>query len=83
MTTRIKLETVTFASPFRLESVVGTNPPGTFTIETIEEELVGGLTTTGWRRVSTTIELLVAGAIQRHPIQPAELEANRMKATSE
>jgi hypothetical protein len=82
MTTRIKLETVTFASPFRLESVEGTNPPGTFTIETIEE-LVGGLTTTGWRRVSTTIELLVAGAIQRHPIQPAELEANRMKATSE
>ena len=54
MTDRITHETIAFLNPFALKNVEGILPPGTYTIETIEEP-IDGLSMLAYRRVSTTI----------------------------
>lgn len=47
-------KTVTFAHPFHLIGIDGILAPGSYEIETIEEQL-DGLSFTAYRRVSTTV----------------------------
>jgi hypothetical protein len=69
---------VTFLHPFSLAGVDGVQPPGTYSIETIEETL-DNLSFVAYRRVSTTIVLPAVGIPSRKrqvvPIDPQDLEA--------
>lgn len=67
---------VTFARPFRLGGVEWLLPPGTYEIETLEEQLAG-LTFTTYRRLSTTVTLEnpATGARQITEIDPGDLAA--------
>ena len=56
MTERITQKIVNFRHPFLLAGVEGEQPPGSHTIETIEES-IGDFSLVGYRRVSTTITL--------------------------
>jgi len=69
---------VTFLHPFSLAGVDGVQPPGTYSIETVEETL-DNLSFIAYRRVSTTIVLPAVGTPSRQrqvvTIDPRELEA--------
>ena len=56
MTIRTTRKTVTFARPFSLGGVDGVQPPGSYDIDT-DEEQIDSLTHLAWRRVATTIQL--------------------------
>ena len=56
MTLRTKRETVTFAHPFTVGGVDGTQPAGAYTVET-DEEAIEGLSFLAYRRVATVIFL--------------------------
>jgi hypothetical protein len=75
---RTRRETVTFAQPFRLPEVEGTQPAGAYTVET-DEEPIEGLSFLAYRRVATVIFLPVPhggrGSFQAVPIDPQLLEA--------
>jgi hypothetical protein len=75
---RTRRETVTFAQPFRLPEVEGTQPAGAYTVET-DEEAIEGLSFLAYRRVATVIFLPVphggAGSFQAVPVDPRLLEA--------
>lgn len=69
---------VTFRHAFALSDIVGTQPAGTYQIETVEQR-IDSLSFTAFRRISTTIRL---PAIDSSParrqivdIDPAELAA--------
>jgi len=75
---RITCKSVEFLRPFWLAGVDGMQPPGTYDVETIEEQL-DGLSFVGYRRVSTTIALQgsTAATLSRQltEIHPADLTA--------
>jgi hypothetical protein len=77
MTERLNKTSVTFAHPFTLEGVEEMFPPGTYAIETTEQQL-DGLTLVAYRRTQTTIELpsgRLPNARQLLEIDPADLDA--------
>jgi hypothetical protein len=78
MTERLTHRIVSFAHPFALPGVEGVQPPGSYDVETIEEQM-DGLTLSVWRRVSTSISLpaphISAAARQTTTIDPADLAA--------
>jgi hypothetical protein len=66
---------VTFAEPFTLAGIEGVQQAGTYRVSTDEEEFATP-SHTGYRRVATAITLRSArGVLERHVIDPAELEA--------
>lgn len=70
MTERTKDSLVTFRQPFTLRDIVGTQPSGTYQIETIEMA-IDGVSLVAFRRVSTTITLPAVGssAIRREFVE--------------
>jgi hypothetical protein len=75
MTVRTSIRRIQFARPFRLAGIAAELPPGEYEVTT-DEELIGGMTTQGWRRVATTMLISGRGVTQRYVIDPADLEAN-------
>jgi hypothetical protein len=75
---RISKMVVTFDHPFMLSAVDGTQPAGSYLIET-EEELLEGLTFLAYRRVATTIQLSCGcselGSVLAVSVDPHELDA--------
>ena len=82
VTERITREMVTFSHPFQLADVEGTQPAGTYTIETIEEP-IDSLSIVAYRRVSTTIVVASPkygmASRQMVTIDPLDLEAARKR----
>jgi len=78
MTVRTTTKNVTFRHPFSIRGVDDVQPPGTYAIETAEEQLPG-LSFLAYRRISTTIVLSAAyggsPARQMITIEPSDLEA--------
>jgi hypothetical protein len=78
MTVRTTSRNVTFRRAFSLQGVDGMQPPGTYIVET-DEEQIPGLSFLAYRRIATTITLLVpygGGAVRQVvAINPADLEA--------
>ena len=76
MTDRTTEKLVTFRHPFTLRDIVGTQPAGTYQIETVESA-IDGLSFVAFRRVSTTITVPAVGtsALRREfiEIDPADL----------
>jgi hypothetical protein len=85
MTERTTDSLVTFRRPFNLRDVVGTQPPGTYKIETVEL-MIDGLSFVAFRRVSTTITLPAMGSSgtrrQFVEIDPADLAAAQQRDAS-
>ncbi len=85
MTERTTDSFVTFRHPFSLRDVIGTQPPGTYQIETVELE-IDGLSFVAFRRISTTITLPAMGSSgarrQFVEIDPADLAAAQQKDAS-
>lgn len=84
MNQRLTKEMVTFVRPFLVEGVSRTFPPGTYEIETTEEQLEG-ISFVAYRRVSTTIKLPGSAAAnaswQVHEIEPSDLAAMKKRDT--
>lgn len=79
MESRTQRDTVVFRHPFTLTSEPGSQPAGTYVIET-EEEMVEGLSFAAWRRVSTTLTRQHSGAevvIQALSVDPRDLARAR------
>jgi hypothetical protein len=78
MDVRVTRSLVEFSHPFRLGGVDGMQPPGTYDVETVEEQL-GGLSFVAYRRISTTIALhgstIATASRQLTAIDPADLAA--------
>jgi hypothetical protein len=76
---------VTFRHPFALRDIVGTQPPGTYQIETVEL-VIDGLSFVAFRRISTTIALPAIGSsgtrCQFIEIDPADLAAAQQRDAS-
>ena len=76
MTERTTDSLATFRHPFTLRDIVGTQPSGTYQVETVELA-IDGLSFVAFRRVSTTITLPAVGssAIRREfvEIDPTDL----------
>ena len=85
MNERTTRKTATFAYPFALEGVTGTFPPGSYDVETTEEQL-DGLSFVAYRRVSTSIRLPGPGSANRswqvYEIEPSELAALQARETA-
>ena len=75
---RTTLTTITFSHPFSLTDVDGVQPPGNYTVETIDTTL-DNLSFIAYRRISTSIRLPAIGKVARQRqvifIDPLELEA--------
>jgi hypothetical protein len=73
---RSKVEAVRFLRPFRVPGVDRVLAPGTYEVETIEEQ-IDGLSFIAYRRVSTTIMLHDPGGRTRQVIEidPEDLTA--------
>ena len=69
-------KSVEFVHPFQLADVDGKQPPGTYDVETVEEQL-DGLSFVAYRRISTTIALhgYTTATVQLNTIDPADLAA--------
>lgn len=74
MTTRTTRTSVTFAHPFSLAGIEGTQTAGTFAVET-DEETIDALSFVAWRRVATWIHLARHGTVEVHAVDAADLEA--------
>jgi len=78
MTVRTTTKNVTFRRPFSIRGADGAQPPGTYTVET-EEEQLPGLSFLAYRCISTTIVLSApyggSTARQMITIEPSDLEA--------
>jgi hypothetical protein len=72
MTSRV----ITFVYPFSLKGIDGELPPGSYTLETVEE-LIANVSFLAYRRVSTAIVLSANGGRSRQVviIDPQELAA--------
>ncbi len=85
MTERTTDSLVTFRHPFALRDIVGTQPPGTYQVETVELE-IDGLSFVAFRRISTTITLPAMGSSggrrQFVEIDPADLAAAQQRDAS-
>jgi hypothetical protein len=82
MNNRTSEERITFNRTFYLPSVEEVLPPGTYIVET-EEEQINSLSFVAYRRVATTITLPALGteigSRQVIAIDPSELAAARAK----
>jgi len=80
MEERLTRKSVEFVHPFQLPGVDGMQPPGTYDVETVEEQL-DGLSFVAYRRVSTTIALhgstAATASRQLATIDPADLAMAR------
>jgi hypothetical protein len=78
MALRTRSTSVTFRHPFVLSGVEGVQPPGTYVVETDEEQILE-LSFIAYRRIATTMVLpaRMGGAVVRQvvTIDPADLEA--------
>ena len=78
MPERTTRTTITFLHPFSLTDIVGVQPAGTYTVETIDTTL-DNLSFIAYRRISTSIIVPAVGAAawqrQVNFIDPLELEA--------
>lgn len=78
MTERTTHSTVEFKQPFQLPGWDAPQPPGTYEVETVEEQL-DTVSVVAFRRVSTTIALrgptLATTSRQLTTIDPADLAA--------
>jgi hypothetical protein len=78
MSLRTTSRTITFARPFSLEGLDGTQPAGTYTVQT-DEEPIEGLSFVAYRRVATVIFLPLShrgtGSFQAIPVTPEALNA--------
>ena len=85
MTERTTDSLVTFRHPFALRDVVGTQPPGTYQVETVELA-IDGLSFVAFRRISTTITLPAVGSSvtcrQFVEIDPADLVTAQQRDAS-
>ena len=76
MSTRTTRTHVTFRHPFELSALQGPQPPGTYTLET-DEEQIDGLSFNAFRRMSTILHLpadpLPGGTRQAVQVDPEEL----------
>jgi hypothetical protein len=86
MTEKTTDSLVTFRHPFALRDVVGTQPPGTYQVETVELA-IDGLSFVAFRRISTTIMLPAVGTSNARrqfvEIDPADLaDAQQRDASS-
>jgi hypothetical protein len=77
---------VTFQHPFVLRDIVGTQPPGTYQVETVEFA-IDGVSFVAFRRISTTITLPAVGSsdVRRQfvEIDPVDLAAAQQRDTSD
>ena len=78
MTSRTTRKTVTFRHPFVLSDVDGTQPPGTYEVNT-DEEAIDSMSILAYRRVATFIQVHRNGDSQVFPIDPVELDAALMR----
>jgi len=78
MNTRITRKTVTFTQSFRLGGVEGVQPPGTYEVDT-EEEQIDGISVVAWRRVATMMLIARDGAAQSFRIDPVDLDASLLR----
>ncbi len=78
MTTRTTRKTVTFARPFSLKGIEGTQPAGAYDVDT-DEELIDDLSFLAYRRVATMIHLRTDGATQIYRVDPVELDARLLR----
>jgi hypothetical protein len=76
MTERIVRTSVQFCRSFRLSGIDELLPPGTYEIETVEEQ-IDSLSIVGWRRISTAITVQGPTTLSRQltSIDPADLAA--------
>jgi len=87
MTTRMVTSTVVFTSPFTLDEIDQTLPPGSYRVET-EEETLDNASSLAYRRVATYFFVPsrpgVSSTAQMYTIHPKGLERalSRDKATS-
>jgi hypothetical protein len=73
MQTRRTKRTVTFNRPFILDGFDAPQPAGAYMVE-IEEEVLGTMTFSAYRHMSTTIELRQPGCREYFPVDPQELD---------
>lgn len=64
MDTRTIRRQVTFAKPFSLEGLGSIQPPGTYTVTLVEEQL-DTLSFVGWRQIAATLQI-TDGATTEH-----------------
>ena len=83
MDQRVTSRAVTFVHPFSLDGIDGELAAGSYTIETIEEPIVG-LSVLAYRRVSTAIVLSANGGLSRQivTIDPQDLKAAEQRDAS-
>lgn len=85
MTERTTESLVTFRYPFALRDVAGTQPPGTYQVETVELA-IDGLSFVAFRRISTTITLPAVGTSgarrQFVEIDPADIATAEQRDAS-
>jgi hypothetical protein len=72
MTTRMTSQTVTFQRPFILAGFGQVQPPGSYTVET-EEEQLDSISFPAWKRTMTIMHLKNGVTTEYHPIDPNEL----------
>lgn len=76
MAERFTQRSVVFARAFSLAGVEGVQPPGTYEVETLDEQ-IDGLSFVAYRRISTTIALhgptAATSSRQVTAIDPADL----------
>jgi hypothetical protein len=72
MASRTTTTTVTFRRPFILDGFECIQEPGTYTVDTNEEQ-IEALSFPAWRRTSTVIRLLRTGMIEHVSIDPDQL----------
>jgi hypothetical protein len=83
MTIRTTRTTVSFSSPFTLQSLEGVQPAGEYVV-LIDDELIEGLSRLAYRRVATLFQTPAVSASKRRPtesfaISQTELDAALMK----
>lgn len=73
MTTRMTSRVVTFQRPFILAGFDQVRPPGSYTVET-EEEQIDSISFPAWKRTMTIMHLKDGVTTEYHPIDPGELQ---------
>ena len=73
MTTRMTSKTVTFQRPFLLAGFGKLQPPGSYIVET-EEEQLDSISFPAWKRTVTIIHLKDGVTTEYQPVDPDELQ---------
>jgi len=78
MSIRTTETTIAFEHPFKLSSLDGVQPPGTYRVS-IDEEEISGMSFVGFRRVATAFHLpainSAGNSVEVFQIDPSELAA--------